>query len=888
MTPPRLARRWIAWVAPSHVREWLLDDLHEAFMSISTTRGPGRARRWYWNQAATSTPALFGMRRGQPREPRDRPEGATLMVIDSRRGPAIPHEKPTRHAIRAAGLLLQDLRQAVRLVVRRPGVSALVVITLAIGIAATTIAFSVADAVLWHPLPFRDADRLVRVTATVPHSVEASLDLWPARNQLFDGVYPFGLDSGIVDAGGDPQAATIGLLAPGLLEAIGVRAIAGRAFGPSDAHPGSPAIIISAALWRRMQSVGSSPVEAIGRIVRLEGTPRTIVGVMPEGFDFPVSRVMLWRAYLPDTAATRVTALGKLRVGVTLDRAQTLARSLASADPSSPIIRNVQVTSFVRTNQTTSLALQFVLGAGALLLLIAVANTANVLLADALRRDSELAIRVSLGASWPRLARQLATEAIVMSAAAAVVALLASAWALGALVKTIPYLISFQALRPIALDWRALSVAAVTAMLAGLAASYLSMMRAKRLSAQTALRGQTSGIPGQARTRSALTIAQIAIALALVACAGVLTNGLAQIGRVAPGFDPNGLIHVVVQIPTWRYTDDAQTQAALVRARDEAAALPAVADATISHAMPPGLGSVAAKDIEIDGGSPLMTGEEVAEARVDDRFFRTIGIPIVAGRGIDSRDHTGTQPVAVVSRALAELLMPNGNAIGRRFRESKNDPWLTVVGIAGNISNAGVDVSPTQLAFYTPRAQATAWWFEGLIVRTRAAPVELVQDLRAVFHLAMPDAPVIEVTTGVEAMANSNSRVRFATGLMTAFAGVALVLALIGVYAAFGYLVRQRTREIGMRLALGAAPADILRMVIGMAARLALIGLLAGLPLALLTTRAVRSLLIGVSPNAPATLGVVAVGLAAAAIAAAYLPAHRASRIDPVEVLRQI
>jgi putative ABC transport system permease protein len=796
------------------------------------------------------------------------------------------HEKQTRHVIRAAAALLQDLRQAVRLFVRRPGVSALVVITLAIGIAATTIAFSVADAVLWHPLPFRDADRLVRVTATVPHGAEASLDLWPARNQLFDGVYPFALDSGIVDAGGDPQAVTIGLLAPGLLDAIGVRPIAGRAFGPSDARPGSPAIVISAALWRRMQPVGSAPAEAIGRVVRLEGTPRTIVGVMPEGFDFPVGRVMLWRAYVPDAAATRLTALGKLKGGVTLDRAQTLARAPANTDASSPLVRNVQVTSFVRTNRTTSLALQFVLGAGALLLLIAVTNTANVLLADAVRRDSELAIRVSLGASWPRLARQMATEAIVASAAAAVVALLASAWALGGLVKTIPYLISFQALRPIALDWRALSFAAATATLAGLGASWLSMMRARRLSAQTALRGQTSGIPGQARTRSALTIAQIAVTLALVACAGVLTNGLAQIGSLAPGFDPSRLVHVVVQIPTWRYTDDAETQAALVRARDEAAALPTVADATISHAMPPGLGSVAAKDIEIDGAPTLTTGGEVAEARVDDRFFSTMGIPIVAGRGIDSRDHTGAQRVAVVSRAFAELLMPNGGAIGRRFRESKGDPWLTVVGIAGNISNAGVDVSPTQLAFYTPRSQTTAWWFEGLIVRTRVAPADVVPDLRAVFRRAMPDAPVIEVTTGVEAIADSNSRVRFATGLMSAFAGVALVLALIGVYAAFWYLVRQRTREIGMRLALGAAPADILRMIVGLAARLALIGLLAGLPLALIATRAVRSLLIGVSPNEPATLGVVAVGLAAAAIAAAYLPARHASRVDPVVALR--
>ena len=784
--------------------------------------------------------------------------------------------------------LWRDVRCAWRTFVRVPSVSAIVVLTLAIGIGAPTIAFSVADAVLWHPVPFRDADRLVRVTATVPQGAKASLDSWTVRDQLLDGVYPFSLDSGILDAGGDPQAVTIGLLGPGLLDAIGASPIAGRGLVPSDAQSDSPAIVVSEALLHRIQPDGGAPAEAIGRIVRLEGIPRTIVGVMPDGFDFPVGHVMLWRAYVPSATATRVSALGKLKLGVTLNQAQTLARSSTSTRGSESLVRSVQVTPFLRSDPTTSLALRFVFVAAALLLLIAVANTANVLLAEAVRRESEFAIRVSLGASWPRLARQIATEAIVVSAAAVCVALFASAWALGVLVKTIPYLISFQSLRPITLDWRALSFAAGTATLAGLGASWLSLRRAKRLSAQTALRGQRAGIPGQARARSALTVAQIAIALTLVACAGVLTNGLEQIARLDPGFDPSRLVHVVVQIPTWRYARDVETQAALLSAREEAAALPTVADVTISHAMPPDLGSVPAKELEIDGAPALTTGSEVAEARIDDRFFLTIGIPIVAGRGIDSRDRSGSQPVAVVSRAFAELLTPTGEAIGRRFRESKTGPWLTVVGVAGNIRNVGADAAPSQLAFYTPRSQTSAWWFEGLIVTTRVAPADVVPDLRAVFRRTMPDAPVIEVTTGVEAMANTNSRVRFSAGLMTAFAGVALLLALIGVYAAFGYLVRQRTREIGVRLALGAAPATIRRMIVGLAAKLALIGLAAGLPLAVLAARAVRSLLVGVSPNDPATLAVAAVGLAAAALAAAYLPARRASRVDPVDVLRQI
>ena len=767
--------------------------------------------------------------------------------------------------------------------------SALVVMTLAIGIAATTIAFSVADAVLWHPLPFADADRLVRVRASVPRGVNSALEAWPARDQLFDDLYPFGLDSGIVDAGGEPQAVTVGLLSPGLLGAIGASPTSGRPFGVADAQPGSSVIIISADLARRIEAGSGTATGAIGQTVRLDGVPQTIVGVMPGGFDFPVGRVALWRPYVSSATATRMMALGKLKRGVTMEAAQAFIRADASSqDSGSQLVRNVQVTLFVQVNPATSLALRLLFGAAALVLLIAVANAANLLLAEAVRRDAELAIRVSLGASWPRLARQMATEAILVSAIAVCAALIMSAWALGALVKTIPYLISFQALRPIALDWRALSFAAIAAMLASLGASGLLIFRARRIDAQVALRGQTSGIPGQAHTRNALTVAQLAVTLALLACAGLLANGLLHLGRVDPGFNPDGLVDVVVQMPTWRFANDVPAQAALERVRAEAARLPGVVSATISHKMPPGLDSRSLDGVEIaDAANPSRSGV-VALGLVDDAFFSTLGIPVLAGRGIDSRDRQGSQPVAVVSRAFAELLSPDGDAIGRRFRESKDAPWLTVVGVVGNVANAGVELASTPLAFYASRLQTTARSSEGLIVRTRTVPEQVVPDLRAAFRRVMPDAPIIEVTTAEEAIGNSNARVRFATGLMMAFAGVALALALIGVYATFWYTVRQRTREIGVRLALGAAPADILRMVLGLGARLTLVGLIVGLPLALLATRSLRSLLFGVSSSDPATFAVVAIVLAVAAIAATYLPARRASHVDPVDVLRHV
>jgi putative ABC transport system permease protein len=770
--------------------------------------------------------------------------------------------------------LVRDVRQAARLLARRPGVSALVALTLALGIAATTIAFSVADAVLWHPLPFKDASRLVRVSASAPEgSATRVLETWPAGAQLFDGLYPFILDSAIVTGGPEAQAVTIGMLTPGLVEALGIRPAAGRTFTRDDVAPDPDAVIVSADLWRRLQPDGTSAATAIGRIILVEGVPRTIVGVMPGGFDFPVGRVSLWRPYVPDPNARRVVALGRLRPGA----------AMPPARPGDPI----QITPFVRKDPTTSRALQMVFGAAALLLLIAVANTANVLLADAIRRDAELAVRAALGASWPQLARQVAMEGLALSAVAVAAALLFSTWALGVLVERIPYLLFFQALRPIALDWRALTFAGAVATLAGLGASVLTIARARRLDAQTALRGRTSALPTQTRSRHVLTASQIAVTLALLACAGLVTASLRQLAVADPGFDPGRLVHVVVQIPTWRYQTDATTQDALVRAREAALGLPGVENATVAHAMPPGLGEIAADALEVAPGAKIPSGGSVATAQIDDAFFATLGIATVAGRAFDGRDRVDSDPAAIVSRSLAAMVAPGGVALGRRIRESNDVPWRTIVGVVEDISNTGMASTPTRLAYYVPRSQTPAWWFEGLIVRTRGAPESVVPAVRDVFHRLMPDAPIFDVTTGPEAMANTNARVAFAASLMTTCAGVALVVALVGVYASFWYTVRQRTREIGIRLALGAAPSDIRRMVVGRGLRLTLAGLAAGLPLALVAMRSVRSLVVDTAASEPATVGAMAVGLAAAAIAATYLPARRAARIDPVTALRQ-
>ena len=782
--------------------------------------------------------------------------------------------------------MTQDVRYAWRLIVRHPRVSALVVTTLAIGMAATTVVFSLADAILWHPLPFRDADRLVRVRigVTAAHAASARpLDvLRPDFGaSVFDALHPFQLNSGIASVGGEPRAVTIGEISPGLLQALGAAPIRGRDLASEDFVAGSTAVLVSAELWRTQQSAAGSPDAAA---LVIDGVRHTIVGVMPDGFEFPVSRVALWRPWRADRTGARLTALGRLKPGVTMGQAEAFATA-TRARPGAPF-SEIRVMPFVIVVPATVTALRLLLGAVALLLAVAVANAANIIQAEMIRRDTEIAVRASLGASWLRLVRPFVAESLLLSAIAAIVALVATSWTLTALVRGVPYLMAFQSLRPIAVDWRAFLFAAIVAIVAGIGTSWLSALRARRIDPPLALRGQSAGLAGQARARSALTAAQIAIALVLLSAAGLLGNGFARLSRVDPGFDPTQLVAVDVQLPTWQYATDRQLRAALETLRATVKRLPGAVDVTVSHSTPPSLESRPLTGLMTDE-TPLTSTEGVVSiGLVDDRFFATLGIPLLSGRAFDDRDDERGTPVAIVSRALAARLWPDRDPIGRRFRESAAAAWLTVVGIVGDVHNGGFDQAIGPLAYYTARAQSPTWWYESVIVRTRTAPDRLVPDLRAAIQRSFPDGPIVGVRVGAETVAGVNARVRFLTVLTSIFAIVALTVALVGVYGSFWCVVSQRTREIGVRMALGASASDVLRLVLGGSARVIAAGLAVGLPLALVTSRLLRSWLFEVSPSDPPTFVAVAAFLAAAAMVATYVPARRAAAADPANALR--
>jgi hypothetical protein len=393
--------------------------------------------------------------------------------------------------------LRDDVRHAARVIRRRPGAAILVAMTLAIGIAGITVTFSLADAILWHPLPFRDADQFVRVGITLPAGTrlpaDTALSLWPGRNQALQGVYPFGLDSAIITVGHEPEAVTLAELAPGLLDTLGVAPAHGRLFADDEFRPGSNVIIASEGLWTRAQS--AQPGVSAPTIL-VEGVPTTIVGVMPERFSFPVGRVAFWRPFPPSRAVSRVTGLGLLKPELGIAAAAASARDVTPAQ-SNGLLQRVSVTPFVSVNPTTANTLYVLMGAVGLLLLIAVSNAAHVIVSEATRRDTETAVRMALGASWLAIARQLMVQTLMVSGVATIVAVLLSIWILQVTLASVPYLLSFQALRPVAVDWRALLFAAGVAVVAGLGAASFAMLRARRLDSQVALRGHATVVPSR-------------------------------------------------------------------------------------------------------------------------------------------------------------------------------------------------------------------------------------------------------------------------------------------------------------------------------------------------------------------------------------------------------
>jgi putative ABC transport system permease protein len=816
-----------------------------------------------------------------------------------------------------------DLRYALRTFARSPGFAAAAVATLALGIGANTAVFSAVSAVLLRPLPYPEPQAIVDLSESNPTRgwkrfgvSPASFLQWRNRTDTFEAAAVFLEKDGVLSGEGEPERIPFATVSAGIFDVLGVRPAKGRAFSLEEDRPGAPGVVVlSHGFWK--SHLGGDET-ALGRTVRLDGRLCTIVGVLPEGVSFPSAEVDLWLpAGLPadggpDRQARYLEAAARLKAGVSVREASarlaTVARRMEAADPENHRGWGVTVTPWgdrVAGDLKTKLLLLQVFVT--IVLAIACANVASLLLARGVARRAELALRYALGADTTRIARQLLLESALLSALGG----LAGLWLGSAARPVLQSLAGAAARSPIVIDWRVavFSMAVVTA-----ASALIGVWPARRAAAAApgqALRASEHASAGRhsRRAAGALVVAQTALAALLLIGAGLLVRSLAALSRVDPGFRADGLLTARVE-PPWRDVIGKEgSQANLVRRyRAERLgtdgfyaalltrlrSLPGVVAAAAVNRPPLG-GSWWTTEIEIAGRpAGKDASRDVAACRVvTPGYFATLGVPVLQGRAVDDRDGADGALAAVVDASMAALYWPGRSPVGERLRvpdlpESLGG-WLTVVGVVGNVRYERLSAEPKP-TFYIPLAQAGMGfpgnWGMTLLVRSPKTSEALGASVRAAVRSLDPGLPVFDVRTVTETIDRSLDERRSATRLLALFALVAVALAAIGLGGVLARSVAARTREFGIRVALGARPFDVLGLVASDGLKLTGAGLALGFAAALWATRAIASELFGVSATDPGTFAAIAVLLAAVGLAASLAPALKAMRADPIESLR--
>jgi predicted permease len=818
--------------------------------------------------------------------------------------------------------LAQDARYATRAFLRTPGFTLAAVLSLAIGVGANTSIFSVASALLLRPLPYAGADRLAILWNRSP-GLGITED-WFSTAQYFDirnGSRSFEQVAIAIGANynltGDGEPERVGTLrvSSNLLPMLGATAHLGRLLVAEEDVEGAAAVaLLGHGTWVRRY--GADP-RVIGRSITLNGQPYQIAGVLPSSFDLPrevmptLGGAEHAEVVLPlplDARAAGIrnredyNILAKLRPGVSVEQAQAEMDAITARlrrdhpevyPPNGGLTFSVvplgdQVVGEVRRSLIVLTA------AVGFVLLIACANAANLMLSRALARQREIAVRAALGASRGRLARQLLTESVLLALAGGALGLLLAFWslewiqAMGS--RSVPRL------REIAIDGRVLLFTLGVSIASGILFGLAPVARVSRLDLNDTLKdaGRTSAASalwgrGQ-QTRRLLVVSELALSVVLLVAAGLLIRSFIGLQRVPPGFNPASLLTLELTMTGRRYNDAATVRETYRQLWERLERLPGVTAAGGVTSLP--LSQMMAwGPITVDGRTP-PAGERFINADqriVGGRYFRAMEIPLVAGRLFDDRDTPDAPRAVIVDEHMARQLWPGADPIGKRIRTggmdaNPNAPWLIVVGVVGRIKQDALD-SESRIAFYRAHTQFPARAMN-VVVRSGADPAGLTAAVRQELRELDPDLPIYGVRTMTERVGESLARRRFAMVLLTAFAALALGLASLGIYGVIAYLVSQGTREMGIRIALGATPRAILQLIVGQALLVALAGVAIGIGGALAAARSMRSLLFGIDAVDPLTFTAIPLLLLAVALAAAYVPARRAARIDPIAVLR--
>ena len=807
--------------------------------------------------------------------------------------------------------LLTDLRFAVRIWTRTPGLAAVAVLTIALGIGANTTMFSIVNTVLLQPLSFAEPDRLMTVWKGDQDEPE-SLGItslpdfrdWKAAAGSFETLALFDSAGRGYNLGGAPEPEQVlGLrVTASFFEVLGVRPLIGRTFTEAEETPGRDRVVVlSHALWTRRY--GADP-GILGRPIRIDGEPFAVIGVMPASFRFQFwsgPRQLWvpagWTAGDQERTSNSFICIGRLRHGVTLAQARGEMDAIGRALASSHSETNAGGTVRVVPMQEYGMAglrpgLLVLLAVVGFVLLIACANIANLLLARAAVRQREFAVRSALGAGRGRLVRQLLTESVLLAIVGGACGLLVAVWSASLLETMLPASLRFVPLRPFErfdLDGTVLlfafAVSCLSGLLFGLAPAAASFRDDLTGTLKEGARGTSAG---RGRVRHALVASEIALAFVVLAGAGVMIASLARLLSVDPGLNPDNVLVLGMSVPQENlyYGPPGNPQFCESLTQHVGAVPGVVAVGAISHL--PLSGGGAGRSFLIDGrGDPGPGNRPSAGYSVAcPGFFEALEIPIVAGRAFDATDRLGAPAVAVINETFAERYWPGEDAVGKRFQlnTGENEPWLTVVGVARTFRHYSLesDLNPW---FWRPYQQS-GWPVLSVVVRTASAPLVFEREIRRALAIVEPERPVAAVRTMEQVIGGSVSSRRFPMLVLTVFAGLALVLAAVGIAGVVGYSVVQRTQEIGLRMALGAEPRDVLRLVVGHSMRWALGGLVAGLVASLALLRVLRAMLFGVEPTDPLVLGAVSVVLLLVALGASYLPARRAMRVNPVEALR--
>jgi putative ABC transport system permease protein len=809
------------------------------------------------------------------------------------------------------GTLLQDIRYALRMLRKTPGFTAVAVITLGLGIGANTAIFSVVNAVLIRPLPYPNANRLVMIwERRLPDGEQqnntspATFLNWKEHATVFEQTAACFNWTKILTGGAAAERLNVQEVTPNFFALLGVNAALGRTLLASEdsVDGANDVVVLSFELWRRR--FGSDP-RIVGRNIVLDGKPQTVVGVMPRGFEFFVKRGSFGQeqpqAWLPVTFSEKdpsfhgryLQAVGLLRPGVTLPPAQaamtSLALSLEAQDPESMKNWTVNLVP-LRTQLVGAIqpALQVLLGAVGLVLLIVCANVATLLLARSKSRSHEIAIRVALGAKPWQVIRQVLTESFLLAALGGIAGLLLARWSASALLALAPA--GLVPLEGAEVDWRVLAFTCGIALMTGVLFGVVPAVQAARARPNDELKeGGRSGSESvhSGRTRNSFVVAEMALALVLLAGSGLLIRSFSRLMAVDPGFQARGVLTARVELPSSKYKDDAKISEFYAQLLERIRQLPGVRSAS-ADAYLPFTGGISGTGVEVEGRPPLPAAEqpEVDIAVVEPHFFETLGIPLLSGRSFTDREAREVTHTVVISQSMARKLWPNEDPVGKRVTIHMKDVDVPsqVIGVVGDVKHAGLDAEVNATAYW-PHPEL-AYNFMTLVIRTDGDPLALAPAIRQAVWSLDKDQPVVDITSMEDLLWVSLARARFSTVVLGVFAGMALLLAITGIYGVVSYSVAERTREIGIRVALGAQRNDVLRMVLGQGLMLAGLGIAIGLAAALAATRLLTSLLFGTSPSDPATFASVAGLLIAVALSACYIPARSAMKVDPMVALR--